>query len=282
MTAYECLLKWRHERFINKLFGYIRKSTDESDRQILSIQAQLFELHEFAKREGLTVIRVFEESRTAKAPGRPQFNLMLSEIEKGKAQGIVAWHPDRLARNSVDGGRIVYLTDTGKIRDLRFPTFRFEPTAHGKFMLNIAFSQSKYYVDNLSENIKRGIRQKLRNGIWPNRPPVGYFNDRNNRCIAVQPEKAVLVRKAFELYATGDYALHEVRRRMEELGFSSSTGRRMSISDYQWTFQNPFFYGVMEFNGELYEGKHEPIISKRLFDQVQVVMANKSKPRRPN
>ena len=266
---------------LNKFFIYVRKSTDENDRQVLSIQAQLFELQEMAKREDLTVIRTFEESRTAKQPGRPLFNLMLSEIEKGKAQGILAWHPDRLARNSVDGGRIVYMTDIGKITDLRFPTFRFEASAHGKFMLNIAFSQSKYYVDNLSENIKRGIRQKLRNGIWPNRPPVGYFNDRNNRCIGVQPEKALLVRKAFELYATGEYPLHEVRRRMEEIGFTSSMDKRMSVSDYQWMFQNPFFYGVMEFNGELYEGKHEPIISKGLFDRVQEVMALKSKPKTP-
>jgi DNA invertase Pin-like site-specific DNA recombinase len=263
----------------NNFFIYVRKSTDESNRQVLSIQAQLFELHEMARREGLTVIRTFEESRTAKQPGRPQFNLMMSEIEKGKAQGILAWHPDRLARNSIDGGRIVYLVDTGKIKDLRFPTFRFETSAHGKFMLNIAFSQSKYYVDNLSENIKRGIRQKLRNGIWPNRPPVGYFNDRNNRCIAVQPEKAKLVRKAFELYATGNFPLHEVRSRMEKIGFTSCTNKRMSISDYQWMYQNPFFYGVMEFNGEFYEGKHEPIISKRLFDRVQEVMAQKSKPK---
>lgn len=190
-------------------------------------------------------------------------------------------NPDRLARNSVDGGRIVYLVDIGKIKDLRFPTFRFEASAHGKFMLNIAFSQSKYYVDNLSENIKRGIRQKLRNGIWPNRPPVGYFNDRNNRCIAVHPEKAKLVRKAFELYATGNYPLHEVRSRMEAVGFTSSTNKRLSISDFQWMYQNPFFYGVMEFNGELFEGKHEPIISKLLFDQVQEVMAQKSKPKSP-
>ena len=265
----------------NNFFIYVRKSTDESNRQVLSIQAQLFELQEMAKREGLTVCGTFDESRTAKQPGRPQFNLMLSEIEKGKAQGILAWHPDRLARNSVDGGKIVYLVDTGKIKDLRFPTFRFEASAHGKFMLNIAFSQSNYYVDNLSENIKRGIRQKLRNGIWPNRPPVGYFNDRNNRCISVQPEKAVLVRKAFELYATGNYALHEVHRRMEEIGLTSCANKRMSISDFQKAFQNPFFYGVMSFNGELYEGKHEPIISKRLFDRVQEVMAQKSKPKTP-
>lgn len=262
----------------NDFFAYIRKSTDERDRQVLSIEAQLFELREFAKREGLNIVRVFEECRTAKSPGRPQFNIMLSEVEKGKAQGILAWHPDRLARNSVDGGRIVYLVDIAKIKDLRFPTFRFEPTAHGKFMLNIAFCQSKYYVDNLSENIKRGIRQKLRNGIWPNRPPVGYLNDKKNVCIAVDPEKAKLVRKAFELYATGSYPLHEVRRRMEELGFRSATNGRMSISDYQWMFKNPFFYGAMKFNGEIYEGKHDPIISKRLFDQVQEVALRKSKP----
>jgi site-specific DNA recombinase len=262
-------------------FIYVRKSTDESNRQVLSIQAQLFELQESAKREGITVSRIFEESRTAKAPGRPQFNLMLAEIEKGKAQGILAWHPDRLARNSVDGGRIVYLVDIGKIRDLRFPTFRFEPTAHGKFMLNVAFSQSKYYVDNLSENIKRGIRQKLRNGVWPNRPPVGYFNDRNARHIAVDGAKASLVRKAFELYATGNYALHEVRARMNEVGLLSCAGKRMSVSNYQSMFKNPFFYGIMSFNGEMFEGKHEPIISKRLYDEVQAVMERKSKAKTP-
>ena len=262
-------------------FLYVRKSTDESNRQVLSIEAQLFELRDMAKREGLEIVGVFEESRTAKAPGRPQFNLMLSEIEKGKAQGILAWHPDRLARNSVDGGRIVYLVDTGKIRDLRFPTFRFEATAHGKFMLNVAFSQSKYYIDNLSENIKRGIRQKLRNGVWPSKPPVGYLNDRNARSIVVDPAEATLVRKAFELYATGNYALHEVRARMSEVGLVAYTGKRFSVSNYQVLFKNPFYYGVMLSQGELFEGKHDPIISKRLYDEVQAVMERKSKAKTP-
>lgn len=265
----------------NDFFIYVRKSTDEANRQILSIQAQLVELNEFARREGLTVSRVFEESRTAKAPGRPQFNLMLSEIEKGKAQGILAWHPDRLARNSVDGGHIVYLVDIGKIRDLRFPTFHFEPTAHGKFILNVAFGQSKYYIDNLSENIKRGIRQKLRNGIWPSRAPVGYLNDKNARRIVVDPEKAPLVRKAFELYATGDFALHEVRTRMTAVGLLAYTGKQFSAANYRALFKNPFYHGVMLSNGELFEGKHEPIISKRLFEEVQVVMTRKSKAKTP-
>ena len=148
-----------------KFFLYARKSTDEPERQILSIEAQLFELREYARKENLNVVKEFIESKTAKEPGREIFNEMLAGIENGKAEGILAWHPDRLARNSVDGGRIIYLVDTGKIRELKFPTFWFDPTPQGKFMLNIAFGQSKYYVDNLSENIKRGIRQKLRNEI---------------------------------------------------------------------------------------------------------------------
>ena len=143
---------------MTKFFLYARKSTDEQDRQILSIEAQIAEVKEFALREGLEFVKIFVESQTAKEPGRPIFNEMLSRIEKGEANGILAWHPDRLARNSVDGGRIIYLIDTGKIQELKFPTFWFENTPQGKFMLNIAFGQSKYYVDNLSENVKRGLR----------------------------------------------------------------------------------------------------------------------------
>src|SRR5688572_11868401 len=219
---------------MRRFFIYARKSTDETDKQILSIDSQLQELRDLARTEKFSIVAELMESQTAKDPGRPIFNAMLARIEQGEAEGILAWHPDRLARNSVDGGRIIYLVDIEKIKDLRFPTFRFEPTAHGKFMLNIAFCQSKYYVDKLSENIRRGIRQKLRNGVWPNRPPVGYTNDKKNLSIAVHPEKAKLVRKAFELYATGNYPLHEVRRRMEEIGFTSAQNGRMSLSDYQW------------------------------------------------
>jgi len=149
---------------MNKFFLYARKSTDEPDRQILSIESQIDELKEFATREQLEIVETFVESQTAKEPGRPIFNNMLSLIEKGKASGILAWHPDRLARNSIDGGKIIYLCDLGLIKELKFPTFWFDATPQGKFMLNIAFGQSKYYVDNLSENVKRGLRQKVRRG----------------------------------------------------------------------------------------------------------------------
>ncbi len=91
---------------MTKFFLYTRKSTDEPDRQVLSIDAQIAEVKEFALREGLDIVRTFVESQTVKEPGRPVFNEMLSRIEKGEANGILAWHPDRLARNSVDGGSL--------------------------------------------------------------------------------------------------------------------------------------------------------------------------------
>ncbi len=89
---------------------------------------------------------------------------MMKRIEKFEAESILAWHPDRLARNSVDGGQIIYLLDTGKLASIKFPTFWCDNTRTGKFMLNMAFGQSKYYVDSLSENTKRGLRQKVTNG----------------------------------------------------------------------------------------------------------------------
>ena len=264
-----------------KFFLYARKSTDEPERQILSIEAQLFELREYARKEGLNIVREFVESKTAKEPGREIFNEMISHIEENEAEGILAWHPDRLARNSIDGGRIIYLVDTGKISALKFPTFWFDPTPQGKFMLSIAFGQSKYYVDNLSENIKRGIRQKLRNGIWPAWAPLGYINDKNARCIAVDKEKSKYIKRAFEMYATGEYPLAQIRKIINSLGLVGKKGKLLSVSNYQYMLKNPIYYGVIEYNGELYDGKHEPIITKKLFDSVQEVMTRKSKPKTP-
>ena len=124
-----------------KFFLYARKSTDVEDKQVLSIEAQLTELREFAARENLLIIEELIEKQSAKIPGRPIFNSMLERIEKEEASGIVSWHPDRLARNSVDGGRLIYLIDIGKIKYLKFPQFWFDATPQGKFMLNIPLYQ---------------------------------------------------------------------------------------------------------------------------------------------
>ncbi len=263
-----------------RYFLYARKSTDSEEKQVLSIESQIQELGEFAAKEKLAIVASFHEAKTAKEPGRTQFAEMLHRIENGEADGILAWHPDRLARNSIDGGKIVYMLDTGSLKDLKFPTFWFDSTPQGKFMLSIAFGQSKYYIDNLSENIKRGHRTKLRKGIWPNWAPLGYLNNHKTREIDVDKEKAPLVAKAFALYATGEYTLKALARFLKDKGLRSYHNRVLTVSCVQRMLQKTIYYGVFTFSGEVYEGKHEPIISKTLFDTVQQVMANRGKKKR--
>ncbi len=262
-----------------KFFIYARKSTDSEDRQVRSIGDQISELQELAKKENLEIVDTIVEKQTAKKPERPMFADMLKRMEAGEAEGILAWHPDRLARNSVDGGQIIYLVDTGVIKELKFPTFWFDPTPQGKFMLSIAFGQSKYYVDNLSENIKRGHRQKLKQGLWPQMAPLGYLNDKKTKMIYLDKEKAPLIKKAFEAYATGKYTLRELRKIINGLGLRGRRGKMLSVSNYQYMLKNPIYYGVIRCNGEIYEGKHEPIITKKLFDKVQKVLSERSRPK---
>ena len=210
-----------------KYFIYCRKSSEDEERQVLSIEAQLAELREFAKQNNLFIVREFTESKTAKEPGREIFNQMLSEIEKGNAEGILAWNPDRLARNSIDGGRIIYLVDTGKIQSLKFPTFWFEPTPQGKFMLSVAFGQAKYYTDNLRENILRGIRQKIRRGELSAKAPLGYFNEPRLRTI--EPDKKTFnkVKEILRAFATGNYTLTQIQSKMFSLGLvGPKSGKR--------------------------------------------------------
>ena len=254
---------------------YARKSTESEERQVLSIESQISELREFAAKEKLEIVASLCEAKTAKEPGRMKFAEMLSFLESGKADGILSWNPDRLARNSIDGGQIIYLLDTGKIKDLKFPTHWFENTPQGKFMLNIAFGQSKYYIDNLSENIKRGHRAKLRKGIWPSFAPLGYVNNHKTRDIDVDLEKAPLVRKGFELYATGKYTLKQIAKALKDLGLRSYKGNVLSVSCVQRLLQNQFYYGFFEFKGETHQGTHEPTITKKLFDICQEVMKDR-------
>ncbi len=273
-------------------FLYARKSTDEDDRQILSIESQFTELREFACKERLTIAHEFTESMSAKVPGRPVFNRMIELAEREGPTGLLAWHPDRLARNSVDGGRIVYLLDTGKLSSLKFPTFWFENTPQGKFMLTIAFGQSKYYVDNLIENIWRGLRQKLRRGEFPGKPPVGYLNKPRLRTIVVDPATAPLVRQMFEVYASGRYTLQQIRTLVASWGQGSPAhwpgqqarcgeGRRAgnppALATVKRLLMNPFYIGMFHFKGELYQGSHEPLIPRELFERVQQVMARRGK-----
>ena len=261
-----------------KFFMYLRKSTDEEDKQVLSLAAQEAELKEYAERERLDVVEVFHESQTAKEPGRPIFNKMVERMEKGEANGIVAWHPDRLARNSVDGGKIIYLVDSGRIEMLKFPTFWFEATPQGKFMLNIAFGQSKYFVDNLSENVKRGLREKLRRGEWPGFAPLGYLNARKGE-IVVDKDRAKKIKKMFSLYATGNYTMKQLNIWAKENELFSRKNKRLNNAVVCHILSNPFYYGVFTYNGEKYQASYEPIITKALFDKCKAIRENRNRPK---
>ena len=269
-----------NNNFSQKFFLYARKSTDVEDKQVLSIEAQITELRAFAKQNNLNIIEELVEKQSAKIPGRPIFGGMLKRIEKGEADGILAWHPDRLARNSVDGGKIIYLIDCGRIAALKFPQFWFEPTPQGKFMLSIAFGQSKYYVDSLSENTKRGLRQKVRRGEYPGLAPIGYLNDVRTKTIVVNRKRSKIIKAAFELYSKGNSTLGDISHFLAQQGILTRGAKPFKRDKISFILSNSFYYGFFRYSGELHEGKHEPIIAKKLFDEVQKVLKQRSKPQR--
>src|ERR1035437_8704250 len=232
-----------------KFFLYARKSSEAEERQVMSIEAQLHELTQFADREKLVVAETFIESKSAKIPGRKEFARMIEKINTSKEQvGILSWHPDRLARNSIDGGQIIYLIDQEKVSALRFPTFWFEPTPQGLFMLQVAFGQSKYYSDNLSENVKRGIRQKLRRGEYGRKAPLGYINNPKTRNIEPEPIKSKIVQRVFKEYAEGTHTLDSLRERLKFLGIVSKNNTPVSLSFVQRMLSNIAYLGIIKLN----------------------------------
>src|SRR3989338_5957396 len=144
-------------------------------------------------------------------------------------------------------------------------------------MLSIAFGQSKYFVDSLRENVKRGLRQKIRRGECPHQAPLGYLNDRNTRKIVVDKEKAPFVKKSFEVYSTGRHALLQIRNFLRENDIRSNTDRPISISMVKNMLSSDLYYGAMIYKSEYHLATHEPLISKKLFDKVREVMSKRGK-----
>lgn len=259
-----------------RYFIYCRKSTESEDRQLLSMDSQQEELlRAFGSHQEIEIIEILRESFSAKAPGRPIFNEMIRRIEDGEADGIISWHPDRLARNSIDGGRIIYLLDRNILKDLKFSTFTFESNPQGKFMLSIIFGYSKYYVDSLSENIRRGIRAKLTLGWRPNVAPAGYLNDHETKTIIPDPARFPLIKHIFQLALTGCYSVPDLHRILNnEWGYRTprrrkTGGQPIGLSTMYTLFENPFYAGFIRWHGVLYPGKQERVVSWNQFEALQ-------------
>lgn len=256
---------------------YARKSTESEERQVLSIDSQIKEMLQLAEREGLEIVAMKRESHSAKETGqRPVFNEIIEEIRAEKYNGILTWAPDRISRNAGDLGKVVDLMDSGVLQEIRTYSQSFRNNPNEKFLLMILGSQAKLENDNRGINVKRGLRTRVEMGLWPGIAPTGYLNERHmdKKCqVIVDPERAPIVKKMFEKVAYEKWSGRKVYHWLRfELNFHTTGNKPLACGNVYRTLTNPFYYGVFEFpkkSGNWYNGKHEPLISKELFDEVQ-------------
>jgi len=269
-----------------KYFLYARKSSESEDRQVASIESQIDVLTEMAKREGLEIVDIISEAKSAKAPGRPGFNEMIERIYKGEAQGIICWKLDRLARNPIDGGQIQWMLQQGIIKHIKTHERSYYPKDN-VLMMSVEFGMANQFILDLRENSRRGQKAKAEKGWYPGPAPVGYLNtpDRKKgmKIIVKDPERFDLVRKMFDLMLTGAYTPPQiVKIANEKWGFRMPNGKPMARSTIYRVFTNPFYYGQFEWpkgSGNWYEGKHEPIITPEEYDKIQVLLGRRGNPR---
>ena len=255
---------------------YARKSTEQEDKQVLSIDSQIREMEKMAMADNLEIVVMKKESHSAKEAGqRPIFNEIVEELKAGKYSGILTWAPDRIARNAGDLGRIVDLMDQKKLIEIRTYGQKFMNTPNDKFMLMILGSQAKLENDNKVINVKRGLRTRAAMGLRPSMAPTGYLNSKNKdeKCqVIVDSKRAPVIKEMFEKVANENYSGRKIYKWLKEIDFKSRTGRHITLGNIYRILRMTFYYGVFEYpmgSGEWYTGKHTPIITQALFEAVQ-------------
>lgn len=261
---------------------YARKSTESEDRQVQSLGDQISALRQLAQREGLLVSKVLQESRSAKAPGqRPEFERLRKEIEAGRITGVLTWSMSRLSRNPVDGGVIAYLLQTGRLDFIRTMERTYRPEDNA-LLLSIENGMATAYLQDLSRNVKRGMRGKVERGWHPCKAPAGYLNDPETREIRTDPERFPLVRRAFELAMQGEMSVWEIHRAACAMGLTvkrRKARKPISKAGFRKMLQSPFYKGILVYKGEEVQGRHEPVITEEEFALVQESLSTRSRKR---
>jgi DNA invertase Pin-like site-specific DNA recombinase len=267
-----------------RLVLYARKSNDREDRQVRSLGDQVKLAEEEAAKLGISIVHKIVESKSAKRPGtRPGFQEMIEYIEAGKADGILCWHPDRLARNSVDGGWVVDLLDRGLAKDLYFLSYHFSNSPEGKMALGMVFSQAKYMVDKLSIDVSRGMAEMRAEGGWGSFAPEGYKNvrfDDGKKAVVPDPERFPLLRRAVELILDEVFTVAEVRRHLNSWGYQRRStkerpGGPMAEGAWYRILANPFYMGMCRHKDSLYPGSHQPLMSAAEYAKLQKLIGRK-------
>jgi site-specific DNA recombinase len=258
---------------------YARKSSESDERQAMSIDSQIKEMKDMAAREGLDIVIVKQESFSAKQSGyRPVFNEVLHGLRNGEFNATLTWAPDRLSRNAGDLGSLVDRMDMNKLQRIRTFGQTFSNTPNEKFLLMILCSQAKLENDNRGVNVKRGIRAKCEMGWRPGSAPIGYINRSfaGVKEITLDTDRAPIIREMFERSGLNHQSGRTIKDWLDESGFTTKAGAKLSLSQIYRILTNPFYYGYFKYpeDGPLYKGLHQPIISKELFNIVRERIAD--------
>jgi len=281
-----------------KYIMYCRKSTDSEDKQILSLNDQKVELEELEKLGNLEVAKRFAgdkggESHTAFKRGRPIFDLIMQQIEAGKANALLVWHVNRIARNAFDGGWVITAMDEGKLLEVKTPSRTYYNNPDDKFFLSLEFGMAKKSSDDSSVAVKRGLRSKLKLGWFPSQAKLGYLNtkieDKGENKIINDPERFDIIKQAWQKFLTGNYTVMQIKGWSDKQGLKTRPTKKLSygsfVSRSTWyrIFTDPFYYGYFLYgkiqDRQLYKGAHVPMITPEEFDHVQIILGRKGKPR---
>ena len=258
---------------MKKLFGYIRVSTAKQGEHGVSLQEQRDAILRFAQRFGFEIVQWFEERETAAKRGRPVFTKMLKLLRQRKADGVIIHKIDRSARNLKDWADLGELIDHGI--EVHFANEGLDLHSRGgRLSADIQAVVAADYIRNLREETRKGFYGRIKQGIYPLPAPLGYLDKGKGKPKEPDIAKAPLVRKAFELYASGRYNLDGLIEEMYRLGLRNRNRRRVTRTGLSVLLNNPFYIGLIRLKrtGETFPGSHTPLITKSLFDRVQKML----------